>query len=290
VQEPLQVEVRMALPPGVTNGQLLRANNAPEIWLIENDQKRWIPDASTLTSNWSWEQVRVVGANIVDPIPRGPDVQSVINQVFADGTLLRVNEQDAIYVMQGGQRHWIPDVATFQARGYNWDAVRTISDPEMNAIPLGAPIPKVAGPIPIDTGNVPMGANHYVRTFGSLGRDGTLRAKTTTATNTLFGGWTHGYWVVIGDGQGRTIAATPEQSTGVDGTAIPGGGIRTVDWEFNFGADVGANAASATVVDKWQPRVDLGQMIQRAIDAAELIIELVASIEADGGSAETSNA
>jgi hypothetical protein len=280
----------MALPAGVTNGQLLRANNAAEVWLIENDQKRWIPDASTLTSNWSWEQVRIVAANIVDPIPRGPDVPSVINQVFADGTLLRVNGQDAIYVMLGGQRRWIPDLATFQAGGYNMNAVRTISDPEMNAIPLGPPIPKVVGVISVETGTVEMGANHYVRTFGTLDRNGTLNVTTITGSRTLFGGWTHGYNVLIADGQGRTIAQSGPRTTGVDGRAIPGGGERTVPWNFDFGPNVGANAASVSVVDYWAPRVNIDQMVQIAVQTVEVIIELIAAIEGAGGSVETSNA
>ncbi|MEG4087259.1 hypothetical protein, partial [Microcoleus sp. POL10_C6] len=53
-----------------------------------------------------------------------------------EGALIKGSRPE-IYVMESGKRRSIPDPATFEARGYKWDAVIIISDSDLANIPLG---------------------------------------------------------------------------------------------------------------------------------------------------------
>src|SRR5690242_3569143 len=60
---------------------------------------------------------------------------------YADGTLLRSNDQPQVWLIQGGQRHWIPSPDIFNADGFSWSAILVVSDAEINAIPQGYDVP-----------------------------------------------------------------------------------------------------------------------------------------------------
>ena len=54
-----------------------------------------------------------------------------------------VADDTVIYLVQNGKRHAFPDWDTFVGRGYNLQMVKTVSWEQLNAIPLGSPIPSV---------------------------------------------------------------------------------------------------------------------------------------------------
>ncbi len=56
-----------------------------------------------------------------------------------DGTLIKATG-DEVDLVQNGQRRWIPDMATFNAMGFQWSDVQTISDTQFAAIPQGQPL------------------------------------------------------------------------------------------------------------------------------------------------------
>jgi hypothetical protein len=45
-----------------------------------------------------------------------------------------------VYVIENGVRRWIPDEKTFNSMGYDWNAIKVISDSELSSIPKGADI------------------------------------------------------------------------------------------------------------------------------------------------------
>jgi len=51
----------------------------------------------------------------------------------------------AIYIIENGFRRRIPDPATFEALGFLWSRVKTIPNPELEAIPLGEALTHLAG-------------------------------------------------------------------------------------------------------------------------------------------------
>ena len=64
-------------------------------------------------------------------------------QRYRDGALLRAHGQASVYVVMGGQRHGVPDEATFHARGYQWRDVKQVSLQELSSIPEGDTLPRV---------------------------------------------------------------------------------------------------------------------------------------------------
>jgi len=61
----------------------------------------------------------------------------------ADGELIRQSGTQPIYVIEKGIRRWIPDMETFNARGYSLGAVKDISFQEIRSVPVGQPISSV---------------------------------------------------------------------------------------------------------------------------------------------------
>ena len=57
---------------------------------------------------------------------------------YSEGDLVKGQSTPAIYLVDGGQRRWIPDAATLESR-WSWGDVRTLPDAEVDAIPMGAP-------------------------------------------------------------------------------------------------------------------------------------------------------
>jgi putative redox protein len=122
-------------PPSRSAATLLKASG-PEIAIMEGRERRSIPDLPTFNyMGLDQGAVQTIPDIVWNAIPAGALLPS-----RADGTLL-TGSATAVYVMASGQRRWIPDPATFAALGYSWADVQHVMDGDLNAIPLGAPIP-----------------------------------------------------------------------------------------------------------------------------------------------------
>jgi hypothetical protein len=60
---------------------------------------------------------------------------------YNDGTLLKSNDRPEVWLISGGQRHWIPSPDIFNADGFSWAAILVVSDAEIAAIPQGPDVP-----------------------------------------------------------------------------------------------------------------------------------------------------
>ena len=60
---------------------------------------------------------------------------------LANGALIRQRGNQAVYVIENGERRLIPNPETFNARGYSWGAVKEIGPEEMGSVPEGRAIP-----------------------------------------------------------------------------------------------------------------------------------------------------
>ena len=59
--------------------------------------------------------------------------------------LLKCASSPHIYLLEDGQKRWIKDIATFEARGYRWGDVEFVSCSDLRSVPDGPPIPPDAG-------------------------------------------------------------------------------------------------------------------------------------------------
>ncbi|AGY57335.1 S-layer homology domain-containing protein [Gloeobacter kilaueensis] len=124
--------------PDFLEGKLVRGSSST-IYKVENGRRRAIPNPQTLQAlGYSFDQVVKLPDNQLNTIPLGQPVPS--QPFFADGALVR-GSGPTIYQIENGRRRAIPDPQTLQALGYNFNQVKKISDSQLNAIPLGAPVP-----------------------------------------------------------------------------------------------------------------------------------------------------
>jgi hypothetical protein len=122
----------------IRDGLVLKGSGE-EIYVLENNQKRWITTLEAFTFHgYRWEQV-----NVVD---------DAFLARFADGrpiyVLLKCQQSPHIYALENGQKRWIKDIPTFEREGFVWDDIKFVTCGELRQLPTGSPIPPDAGPSP----------------------------------------------------------------------------------------------------------------------------------------------
>lgn len=74
-------------------------------------------------------------------------IQKIIYEEPAP-VLMKCFNSPHIYLLDEGEKRWIADIETFNARGYVWDDVNFVSCDSLRRVPDGIPIPTDAGPPP----------------------------------------------------------------------------------------------------------------------------------------------
>jgi hypothetical protein len=125
-------------------GTLIKAKGASETFVIKNGKKCYIPDPATFESRrYQWDKVVEVEVAVLNKIPTGnplPSVKYYNKATFPDGTLLRAKGTTPIYVIEKGKKRWIPNVETFEAKGFRFAAIKEIEPDHLGKIPLGDPL------------------------------------------------------------------------------------------------------------------------------------------------------
>jgi len=63
--------------------------------------------------------------------------------------LLKCYGSPHIFLLEKGKKHWVKDIPTFEAEGFRWEDVRSVTCHQLRQIPDGPPIPPDAGPPPV---------------------------------------------------------------------------------------------------------------------------------------------
>jgi hypothetical protein len=248
-----QTAAATAAPVIYPNGTLLQASG-PEVDMMQGYERRWIPDAATFNyMGLSWGAIKSISDANWNAIPAGPPFPS-----RSDDTLLK-GSTAPVYLMSGGQRHWIPDPSTLFALGYNWGDVESVADSDLNAIPLGAQVPEGGGvspqfPITASQDNNFPGSGGFMHTDVTVYASGLLNAVTHTWEVTDLRGFRGAVAVTLLDADYSNPWTTPTQNFGVDGRLI-GTSDRTDDWSANVPASVLANARYISIIQQWDPNV-----------------------------------
>jgi phospholipase C len=155
------METLDAIPLGDPLPYLIRPSEKAEVYLVQGGQRHWIPDGATLDAKWSWAQVEIVSQETAEAIPLGDPVPK----------LIRAQEKAEVYLVLGGQRHWIPDRATLQSRWAS-EPVQVVPQETADAIPLGDPVAQegslVKSPANVNVYLVQGGQRHCVTDFATL--------------------------------------------------------------------------------------------------------------------------
>lgn len=212
------------------NGTLIKASG-PEVDRMQSGYRRWIPDPTTFSCmGLDWNMVKTIPDSVWQQIPAGRAYPS-----RANGTLLQ-GSSSAVYVMNGCLRHWIPDAATFDADGYKWSDVQHIADADLQAIPLGAPIPKVQDILTTNRYQQ-VGQGLFMQTnVRVVKHSGLISATTHTWDTNAFWSFIGGVQVWLLDRNGKIIATTQPRTFAV--------------------TSPNKNAARSDRTDRWSARVD----------------------------------
>lgn len=222
-------------------GLLIKASG-PQVDRIQNGLRRWIPDPTTFSCmGLKWNQVQGIADSFWREIPSGTAFPS-----RANGTLIK-GSGPAIYVMNNCQRHWIPDVATFNAHNYSWNAVQHISDADLQAIPLGAQLSAVQTALTASRHSV-VGSGFHMQTNVTVAKDsGVVSAVTHTWDTRAFAGFTGGVEVWLLDQNGSIIATTQSHTFSVDGNFIGGQSDRLDNWSEQLDPSIASQATSVRI-------------------------------------------
>jgi len=121
--------------PLVGPGDLLQAPGREQVWRIgDRGERRWVVDLRAFGRlRLDWGQLQLVPVEAIEAIPLGPPHYSY--------PPVRHPGSGRVYVFDGVQRRWIPDLATFAALGMRPEHVATaLPGFDVLATPEGRPI------------------------------------------------------------------------------------------------------------------------------------------------------
>jgi hypothetical protein len=122
----------------IRDGLVLKGSGE-EIYVLENNQRRWITSLDAFEwYGYRWEQVREVDDAFLNEFAEGRPIH----------LLLKCSASPHIYALEDGQKRWIKDIPTFEARQYLWEDIKFVNCGYLRNLPDGLPIPEDAGPPP----------------------------------------------------------------------------------------------------------------------------------------------
>ncbi len=122
----------------IRDGLVLKGSGT-DIYVLEDDKLRWISSLEAFEFfDYRWEQVHIVEDSFLEQFEPGRPVH----------VLLKCEGSPHIYALENGQKRWIKDIPTFEAQGYLWEDLKSVSCDYLRSLPDGPPIPEDAGPPP----------------------------------------------------------------------------------------------------------------------------------------------
>ena len=122
----------------IRDGLVLKGSGS-DIYVLEDDKLRWISSLDAFEFfGYRWDQVHVVDDGFLEQFEPGRPIH----------VLLKCGGSPHIYALENGQKRWIEDILAFEAEGYVWEDLKSVSCDYLRNLPDGLPIPEDAGPPP----------------------------------------------------------------------------------------------------------------------------------------------
>jgi hypothetical protein len=122
----------------IRDGLVLKGSG-PDIYVLEDNKLRWISSLDAFEFyDYRWEDVHIVDDSFLEGFEMGKPIH----------VLLKCHGSPHIYALENGKKRWIKDIPTFEAEGYVWDDVKSVSCTYLRNLPDGPSIPEDAGPSP----------------------------------------------------------------------------------------------------------------------------------------------
>ena len=122
----------------IRDGLVLKDSGA-DIYVLQDDKLRWISSLEAFEFfDYRWDQVHVVDDSFLEKFEPGRPIH----------VLLKCESSPHFYALENGQKRWIKDILTFEAEGYVWEDLKSVSCDYLRGLPDGPSIPEDAGPPP----------------------------------------------------------------------------------------------------------------------------------------------
>ena len=123
--------------------------SGPEVYYIQNDIKRHIPDPETFNIlQFDWATIKPVSDSLLVSIDEGDPIPPLRNSM-----LIKRDQEIHVYIIESGQKRWlldgIPDESTLDLYGLRFDEVIPVEAVFFDLIILGVPIPSSTTPPPM---------------------------------------------------------------------------------------------------------------------------------------------
>ena len=153
------------------NGQqgiLIKSSNRLEVYWLQNGKRYWVmnptvmekmcsnpKDPNECIPGWGSHRIIEFPEETIQNIPEGPNFILLPNladdsikpscppeegNACSNGLLIRQREDTKVYVIQDGQRRWIPSAQIFMEQGFDWNDVIEVTPAIMQMIPEGPPL------------------------------------------------------------------------------------------------------------------------------------------------------
>lgn len=107
----------------------------PEVYILENGVKRWIPDTETFEyRRYKWTNIKTISDTLLDSYPQGDDLNKYSD--YPEGTLLKGSGPE-VYLIELGQRRWLPSPWIFERNNFGWRYIYQIDDEKLNRLKQG---------------------------------------------------------------------------------------------------------------------------------------------------------
>ncbi|MFH1460854.1 MAG: hypothetical protein ABIF84_00290, partial [Patescibacteria group bacterium] len=109
--------------------------SGPEVYLLENGIRYWIPDIETFNAfNFKWSNLKIYADEAVENYPLGDNWRKSNN--YPEGALVK-GSGPAVYLIELGKKRWIPSPRIFESNDFGWKYILFISDKELERIKSG---------------------------------------------------------------------------------------------------------------------------------------------------------
>jgi len=123
----------------IRGGLVVKEKDDEEIYVYREGQFRWISSMDAFEHfGFTWGDVHIVEDGFLDEFDIGTPLH----------VLLKCRQSPHIYRLEGGEKRWIRDIATFDAEGHVWEDVQFVGCDHLRDLPDGETIPPGFGPPP----------------------------------------------------------------------------------------------------------------------------------------------
>ncbi|MDP2812091.1 MAG: hypothetical protein Q8O32_00140 [bacterium] len=114
--------------------QLMKDDISDQLYYVKDGKKSLIIDNFIIQANFLDMEMKEVTAKTLENLSLASPIK------LSDGTLIKTEKDKRVYVISAGLRRFIPDGETFEALGYKWTNIYTVSSKIMNFHSLGEQI------------------------------------------------------------------------------------------------------------------------------------------------------